>query len=440
MTGTQIRQGTGDVVLDVDGSNLDRVTAFRLGDLTTVELPGRTATRLSLTASVPHGAPPGPKDLVLTGPGGDTVTAAALVVTAVTAGPGGDDDAGRGTTDTPLRTLTRALTLAQTGDTVRLLDGTYDAAHGEQWSAVESDAPSPIPAGIRIEGQSRAGTVLQGPGQLSSGMGLYFTDDGSVAQLTIRDFGYGVLVTAGSVALRSVTVISTAGGLLVGGGALRAADCDVSGTSIAVIAVSSATVSLSGGSVHDNAAGVQVGDGSPQLTLTGTEVTANDMGVFCGGSAAAVIDGAKIHGNRSHGVQCVNDSQLTVTSSELAENAEAGVWFEGRSLVIRGTRVHDNLQFGLYVAGAPAKVDLGNFLNPGNDDFHGNGPNGTSDQLLDVRTPRAALGDPNAFTLKGTQLNGVVPAPDVYPGDGTWPYLNSPYFSVLGTNNVIRVY
>jgi hypothetical protein len=440
VTGTQIRQGTGDVVLDVDGTNLDRVTAFDLGDLTTVELPGRTATRLSLTASVPHGAPPGPKDLVLTGPGGDTVTYAALVVTAVTAGPGGKDDEGRGTTDAPVRTLTKALTLAQTGDTVRLLDGTYDAAHGEQWPLVESDAPSPIPAGVRIEGQSRAGAVLQGSGPLASAMGLYFAGDGSVAQLTIRDFGYGVLVTAGSVALRSVTVISTAAGLLVGGGALSATDCDVSGTSLAVIAVSSTSVSLSGGIVHDNAAGIQVGDGSPELTVTRTEITANDTGVFCGGSAAAVLDGAKIHGNRSNGVQCVNDSQLTVTSSELAENAEAGIWFEGRSLVIRGTRVRDNLQFGLYVAGAPTKVDLGNFLDPGNDDFHGNGPNGTSDQLLDVRTPRATLGDPNAFTLKGTQLNGVVPAPDVYPGDGTWPYLNSPYFSVLGTNNVIRVY
>jgi len=225
VTGTQIRQGTGDVVLDVDGTNLDRVTAFDLGDLTTVELPGRTPTRLSLTASVPHGAPPGPKDLVLTGPGGDTVTYAALVVTAVTAGPGGKDDEGRGTTDAPVRTLTKALTLAQTGDTVRLLDGTYDAAHGEQWPLVESDAPSPIPAGVRIEGQSRAGAVLQGSGPLASAMGLYFAGDGSVAQLTIRDFGYGVLVTAGSVALRSVTVISTAAGLLVGVVAAAAHDC-----------------------------------------------------------------------------------------------------------------------------------------------------------------------------------------------------------------------
>ena len=236
-----------------------------------------------------------------------------------------------------------------------------------------------------------------------------------MAQLTIRDFGYGMLVTGGSVALRSVTVRSTAGGLLIGGGAMSAADCDVSGTSVAVLAVSSASVSLSGGIVHDNAVGVQVGDGSPQLTVTGTEITANDTGVFCGGSAAAALDGAMVHGNRSHGVRCVDDSQLTVTSSELAENAEAGVWFEGRSLVIRGTRVHDNLQFGLYVGGAPAKVDLGNFLDPGNDDFHGNGPNGMSDQLLDVRTPRGTPRRPQRVHAEGH------PAQRRRPGSGRVP-------------------
>ena len=55
----------------------------------------------------------------------------------------------------------------------------------------------------------------------------------------------------------------------VGGGAVRAADCEVSAASIGVLAVSNASVSLSGGGIHDNtAAGVQVGDGSPQLTVT----------------------------------------------------------------------------------------------------------------------------------------------------------------------------
>lgn len=77
---------------------------------------------------------------------------------------------------------------------------------------------------------------------------------------------------------------------------MSAADCDVSGTSVAILAVSNASVSRSGGIVHDNAAGIQVGDGSPQLAVTGTELTANDTWVFCGGSAAAVLDVVKVHG------------------------------------------------------------------------------------------------------------------------------------------------
>ena len=98
--------------------------------------------------------------------------------------------------------------------------------------------------------------------------------------------------------------------------------------------------------------------------------------------------------------------------------------------------MHDDL----YVAGAPAKIALGNVLDPGNDEFQANEPSGVGDESLDVRTPQGTLGGPNAFTLSGKRLNGMVPAADVYPGDGTWPYLNSSYFSVLGTNNVIRAY
>jgi len=40
VTGTQIRQGTGDVVLDVDGTNLDRVTASTLATSRPSSFPG----------------------------------------------------------------------------------------------------------------------------------------------------------------------------------------------------------------------------------------------------------------------------------------------------------------------------------------------------------------------------------------------------------------
>jgi hypothetical protein len=33
-----------------------------------------------------------------------------------------------------------------------------------------------------------------------------------------------------------------------------------------------------------------------------------------------------------------------------------------------------------------------------------------------------------------------MPPADIYPGDGKWPYLNTPYLSILEKNPVIRVY
>lgn len=41
---------------------------------------------------------------------------------------------------------------------------------------------------------------------------------------------------------------------------------------------------------------------------------------------------------------------------------------------------------------------------------------------------------------RATRFNSTMPPADIYPGDGKWPYLNPPYFSILEKNNVIRVY
>jgi hypothetical protein len=80
-------------------------------------------------------------------------------------------------------------------------------------------------------------------------------------------------------------------------------------------------------------------------------------------------------------------------------------------------------------------VDFGTFGEPGDNDLRGNGPNGTGDQLLDVRPDRATLGD-IVFTVSATKLNALAPVPDVYVG----LYLNAPYFSILGQNNVIQFF
>ncbi len=55
------------------------------------------------------------------------------------------DDANSGTTDFPLRTITKALELVAPGETVRVRSGRYDANHGERF-------PIRVPAGVSLVG------------------------------------------------------------------------------------------------------------------------------------------------------------------------------------------------------------------------------------------------------------------------------------------------
>lgn len=437
----QVRQGFGEVTLEVEGKNLERITAFKLGDLEVSLLPGGTSTRLELAAKVPHGANPGAKALVLSADGGDTTFPSALVVTAITSGPAGNDSTGAGTTDKPYRTLKKALSLTGPGDTVRLLNGTYSASSGETWPSFGATVTPNIPAAVKVEGESRDGVVLEGPGPASKTVGLAFSDDSGAKTLTVRGFTAGFLVGSGNVTLEDVLASGNGLGLGVQGGSTKASRAEFKGNESGILHTGAAILELTGGSAHDNSNnGVVIGEKALKLQAQDFEVFANTVGIFAGGQAGVTLERVRVHDNRDHGVRVGEQATLSLGASELYKNAQAGLWFAGKRLVVRGTTIRENEAFGLYVEGSPEDVDLGNFTEPGGNDLHGNGPNGTGDQILDVRSDRATLGDPESFTLSATKLNGTTPAADVYPGDGKWPYLNAPYFSILGTNNLIRVY
>jgi hypothetical protein len=445
----QVRQGTGTVMLDVEGKNLERVTALALGDLAVTVLSGRTSTQLSLSVNVPHGASLGTKPLVLTADGGETTFPAALVVTPLTSGPAGSDAVGVGTSDRPYRTLGKALSLAQAGDTVRLQNGTYSAATGETWPSIDAGTGSgEVPAGVTVEGETAAATVLNGPGPTagSPNAGLVFRADGGVAHLTLRGFAAAVYLAAGTVVFDGTTATGNRIGLAVGGGVARVMGCELTANEVGVLVTGTASVEVTSSASHDNTQdGVRIGDGTPRLQARDFEASGNGRGLAAGSEASLVLERTRANHNRDHGLEALQGSTVSLTASDFSENAQAGVWFSGRSLALHGTSVRANEVFGLYIEGTPSKIDLGNFVEPGNNDLHGNGPNGMGDQILDVRTPGSVLGDPEAFTLSATELNGTRPPADVYPDDGKWPYRGTehptaPYFSILGKNNVISVY
>lgn len=435
----QVRQGFGEVTLVVTGKNLERTTGIKVGGLE-FKAKERTAARLELAVAIPHGASPGTKDLVLSAEGGDTTFAGALEVTPVTAGPTGDDATGAGTLERPYRTLTHALTKSAAGDTVLLLEGTY--SEGEVWPVVGAAVDPNVPSGVRVAGQNAGGTVLKGPGVATPLMGLAFAGDGEAADLTVTGFTLGMLVAAGEVGIERLTFRENGVGLEAIGGKVTVADGEfTTSTESGVRATGEAALELSGGSaLHNDGDGVWLGDGAPSLRAVSFAAHHNRSGIAAAGRAGVTLERSRLHDNIVHGLEILGEASAMVASSDLYANGQGGVWSGGNILTLRGVTVRENSGFGVYVTGAPERVDLGTFTTPGENDLYGNGPNGTSGHLLDVRPVRPTLEVPIIFTVSATRIGGALPEPDVYPPDNRWPYFDDLGFSILEANNVVQIF
>ena len=130
----QVSQGHGEVVLNIQGfelsglkravlvsqqsifgsrSNGQKATSYELKILEQTEKSAR------LQALIPHGSPLGAYDLKLNASKPITVMKV-LTITPIISSPSGDDLTGKGTPDNPFRSLTRAVSVAQKGDFIKL--------------------------------------------------------------------------------------------------------------------------------------------------------------------------------------------------------------------------------------------------------------------------------------------------------------------------------
>jgi parallel beta-helix repeat protein len=95
---------------------------------------------------------------------------ATLYVSATTGAAGGF-----GTSTKPMKTITEAMLFAVTGDSVRVMPGTYDAANGEAF-------PVPVTAGVTLIGDPAtrgAGTLIRGAGAAAYGTAALAPQSGS---------------------------------------------------------------------------------------------------------------------------------------------------------------------------------------------------------------------------------------------------------------------
>lgn len=442
----RVRQGWGIVTLTVTGTNLDRATSVTFGGVAITQAPGGSDTEIVLEADVAHGSPIGVHDLVLDAPGGPTTFPAVLAVDAITAGPTGNDATGRGTEDDPFRTLTHALSVAASGDTVQLQAGEFSAAAGEQWPQRAGGGLTPgpnVPDGVSVVGAGAGATVLQGPGLLNNAVALAFDGDGVASALTASYFAVGIHVTLGEVTVADAALSSNDVGLFATGGVVTSTASTYVDNRLGVALEGSAALGVEGGASNGNDEdGVRIGEGSPTLTASGFETNANlGHGIAATGFAELTLTGHRSSGNGGHGLSAA-DATLDIQGSRFDANGaegsgSAGIWLTGGSLRLRATQIDGNADFGIYVEGEPTRVDLGSFTEVGDNDVFGNGPNGAGDQLIDARPALLQPGDPSVFTLRDTRLQQMLPTPDIYVGPRFDTY---PMFSILNDNNVINVY
>jgi hypothetical protein len=373
-----LRQGQTDVTLTLTraagGLAGSDVT---LGDLVVERRSESTDRRLVLDVSVPHGAPVGARDLTFTDEDGARVTAASVQVGPITAGPAGSDEA-PGTSAAPFRTLRAAVRAAGEGDTIALLDGTYDQAGGETWGYT-------LPARVTVTGQSRDATVLRGPAMDSSDHGeraLIATGETVVLDLSLDSFETGVAVQGA-------------------GASLVMSDCEVSGGHAVAVADTAAGSKTT--LDHDTVQGdVLVSDASGDLTVTSstftTAPTDQKPSINFNGQRLVVQDttitvDANVFGI-NFGGRSLELANVTITGGKY------GVYQLSGNARVRQTQIRDYAFIGYYLA--EGDLDLGTASEPGGNAFASaaTGPAVFGLYVDDIIDP---------VTCSDTTFNGVEP-------------------------------
>ncbi len=109
-------------------------------------------------------------------------------------GESGNDTSSGGTWTNPLRTLTYALDMVSSGDTLAVLPGSYDPVHGEAGNYF-------VPSGVALIGTSRESCLVYGSGTDYSVLRL--GDGATIAGLTV-----------GNWAEDDIAILTTGGGLI----------------------------------------------------------------------------------------------------------------------------------------------------------------------------------------------------------------------------------
>jgi parallel beta-helix repeat protein len=233
-------------------------------------------------------------------------------------------DAATGQSGDPLLTLQTALSQVSSGGTVHVADGTYSVS-----------ATTTIPVSVTVEGESRAGTVINGPrpGAVPAGniAGLQVVNNLSnvtIRNLTVQHFDYGIFTNGNLLNGLHLQDLNANDNRLHGiwiqanvGSGINDLDIDnveasrnnqaggLSGRGLWVINGPKTNVSVTDSTFSDNGlVGLDISDGTVNgLVISGNTVTGNgDSGIGAIGASNADITDNTVTNNGRFGIEVKN--------------------------------------------------------------------------------------------------------------------------------------
>ncbi|HKJ91654.1 MAG TPA: right-handed parallel beta-helix repeat-containing protein [Longimicrobiales bacterium] len=329
-------------VIDVKGTNFYKVSAYLSSAMDTGVVLGLTndSVRIQLTSNHRY---TGPLTLHLST---DCCIASpvdsAVMMTPLTVSPAGDDSA-LGATDTPFRTIARALEFAARGDTVQLTAGDFNT--GETWNYH-------IP-GIVIRGAGSDSTTLHGAGGDTA---FVVADDplgyyAAIDSLTVTGFAVGVFTSVdGAVYYDFGAAANTDAGL--DQAAVHTVLHDAVVTDNPGVGIRGSAY-LWGGVVSHNGVGLE---GAP-VWADSTRFVGNGIAVHVTTSQGATLTGVAVDSTTgAAGVQA-DSGNVNMTGGSITNSVGWGMVQIGNTGVVWQASITDNATGGLQFFESAADVE-----------------------------------------------------------------------------------
>ncbi len=304
-------------------------------------------------------------------------------------------DANKGTENKPFRTLFKALTTAQPGDTVSLGPGVYSqATNGEQFGTTSQ--PIPAVSGLTILGALENGlpaSTLQGTG---SEVGLSLQANTTVKNLKLIHFDRAISAAQGQHSLSNLSLTRNAQGIWVGNFSqttLAASAISLTAAATGVLVARTGQFTMDGGSISGSASNCATGTtglfvfGSGQATLknganltniAGAALAIQDTGmatldtatisrtlpsgctpvasVRAAGSASLTLHSTIVRsmdGTNAGGIEMQDNVQLTLDGGSVSRHTGTAIRVLGTGkLSVNGSSFTSN-QIGIDASGAP---------------------------------------------------------------------------------------